>query len=59
MYKKFKQLNPDNIEIEHIMLESTTSNTICFPNVESNDGPERKAYLAWVAEGNVAEEWNQ
>jgi len=29
-----------------------------FPDTETNDGPERKAYLAWVAEGNTAEEWS-
>lgn len=29
-----------------------------FPDIESNTGPERQAYLAWVAEGNTAEEWS-
>jgi hypothetical protein len=28
-----------------------------FPDVETNLGPEREAYLAWVAEGNTATEW--
>lgn len=27
-----------------------------FPNIDSNDGPERRAYLAWLAEGNQPEE---
>lgn len=31
---------------------------INFPDVETNVGPERQAYLAWVAEGNIAEEWS-
>ena len=31
---------------------------INFPDVETNTGPERAAYLAWVAEGNTAEEWS-
>ncbi len=30
---------------------------INFPDVETNLGSERKAYLAWVAEGNTATEW--
>ena len=29
-----------------------------FIDDEMNTGPERKAYLAWVAEGNTAEEWD-
>jgi hypothetical protein len=28
-----------------------------FPDVESNTGPERAAYLAWVAEGNEPLPW--
>jgi hypothetical protein len=30
---------------------------INFPDIETNTGPERQAYLAWVAEGNTATEW--
>ena len=29
---------------------------VVFPTL--SDGPEYKAYLAWVAEGNEATEWN-
>jgi hypothetical protein len=29
---------------------------INFPDIETNTGPERQAYLAWVAEGNTATE---
>ena len=29
---------------------------INFPDVETNLGPEREAYLAWVAKGNTATE---
>jgi hypothetical protein len=31
---------------------------INFPDVETNTGSERAAYLAWVAEGNTATEWS-
>ena len=53
MYKKI------TIEdVEHILLITKIGSMISFPNIESNDGPERQAYLAWVAEGNEAEEWS-
>ncbi|CAB4157706.1 hypothetical protein UFOVP689_42 [uncultured Caudovirales phage] len=29
---------------------------INFPDIETNTGPEREAYLAWVADGNTATE---
>jgi len=34
-----------------------SNGVINFPDVESNTGVEREAYLAWVAEGNTATEW--
>ena len=52
MYKIFTLDNE-----EHILLPREDGSVVSFPNVESNDGPERQAYLAWVAEGNTAEEW--
>jgi hypothetical protein len=58
MYKKLLQTNTiDGSTTEHILLERADGSIVSFPNVESNDGPERQAYLAWVAEGNTAEEW--
>lgn len=41
----------------HILRRLPNGGIQSFPDVETNDGPERKAYLAWVAEGNTAEEW--
>jgi hypothetical protein len=58
MYKKLLQNNLDGLTIEYIILDRGNNEFTSFTNVESNDGPERQAYLAWVAEGNVAEEWN-
>ena len=43
--------------VEHI-LRDTSNGLESFPNVQSNDGPERAAYLEWVAEGNTPEPWN-
>jgi len=28
-----------------------------FPDVDSNSGPERAAYLEWLAAGNVPQPW--
>jgi hypothetical protein len=59
MYKKLLQTNAiDGSTTEHILLPREDGSVVSFPNVESNDGPERQAYLAWVAEGNEAEEWS-
>jgi hypothetical protein len=40
--------------VEYVEL-ITEQGAVGFPNVESNDGPERAAFLAWVAEGNTPE----
>jgi hypothetical protein len=42
-------------EVEHIFLHISDGGMQSFPNVESNDGPERAAYLQWVAAGNEPE----
>lgn len=57
MYKKLLLTNLDGLTTEHILLPREDGSVVSFPNVESNDGPERQAYLAWVEEGNTAEEW--
>ena len=38
------------------ILRSATLGGGQFPMTEDN--PDYRAYLAWVAEGNIAEEWN-
>ena len=50
--------NIDGSTTQHILLQREDGSVVSFPNVESNDGPERQAYLAWLAEGNEAEEWS-
>jgi len=46
-----------NKTTRHIFRRLNDGGIQSFPDVETNNGPERKAYLAWVAEGNTAEEW--
>ena len=41
--------------VEHILRDLPDGGVQSFPNVESNDGPERAAYLVWLAEGNQPE----
>jgi len=42
----------------HILRRLPDGGVQSFPDVETNTGSERQAYLAWVAEGNTAEEWS-
>ena len=44
--------------IRHILCRLPNGAIQSFPDIETNDGPKRKAYLAWVAEGNTATEWD-
>jgi hypothetical protein len=42
-------------EVEHILRDLPDGGVQSFPNVDGNDGPERAAYLAWLAAGGVPE----
>lgn len=42
-------------DVEHVLRDLPDGGVQSFPNVESNDGPERAAYLAWLADGNEPE----
>lgn len=53
----YKDINHTGLTIRNIIHRLENGAIQCFPDVETNDGPERKAYLAWVAEGNTATEW--
>lgn len=41
----------------HIFRHLSDNGVQSFPDVESNDGPERTTYLKWVVEGNQPEPW--
>jgi len=57
MYFFFDETTRD-ITTRHIMCYLSDGTIQSFPNSESNNGSEREAYLAWVAEGNTATEWS-
>ena len=40
----------------HIVQQLEDGSGLSFPLTDDN--PNTAAYLAWVAEGNIAEEWN-
>jgi hypothetical protein len=44
-----------NEPVEHIFRDLANGGVQSFPNVESNDGPERRAYLEWLEAGNEPE----
>ena len=54
----YKILNmTDSMGVAHrsVCAEMEDGSKRWFSDDESNDGPERAAYLAWVAEGNTPE----
>ena len=56
MYRSMTLENPiTGKAVEHIFRDLPDGGVQSFPNVESNDGPERAALLAWLAEGNEPE----
>ena len=56
MYKSLTVTDQRSGEsVEHIFRDLPDGGVQSFPNVESNDGPERAAYLAWLADGNEPE----
>lgn len=56
MYRLLTITNPlTNESTEHILRDLSDGGVQSFPNVESNDGPERAAYLEWLAAGNEPE----
>ena len=42
----------------HIFRHLPDGGVQSFPDVDSNSGPERAAYLEWVAAGGIPEPWN-
>ena len=48
--------SPDGNTQRHIMQPLEDGGVRSFPLTDDN--PNTAAYLAWVAEGNIAEEWN-
>ena len=56
MYRSMTISDPMTGEsVEHIFRDLPDGGIQSFPNVESNTGPERAAYLAWLADGNEPE----
>lgn len=41
--------------VEHVFRELSDGGMQSFPDIDGNLGPERRAYLSWVAEGNEPE----
>ena len=56
MFYYFDTTNPTTNEVQrHIMQPLHGGGNRCFPMTDDN--PNMVEYLAWVAEGNTAEEW--
>lgn len=57
MYYYMDVESPPSGTVRHILRYVGVDAVQSFPNVDSNLGPERAAYLAWVAEGNTPLPW--
>jgi hypothetical protein len=56
MYRSITVTDPiTNEAVEHIFRDLPDGGVQSFSNIESNDGPERAAYLEWLAAGNEPE----
>jgi len=53
----FQDIERFGITTRHIFRYLLDGAVETFPDVESNTGPERAAFLAWVAAGNSPEPW--
>jgi hypothetical protein len=53
MYKTKTIIDTFGNHVEHIYMDAPNGGTTTFPNIESNNGSERIAYLKWIEEGNV------
>ena len=54
MYKYINSYNPIvDKTTKQIIKQNDDGSVTVFPDIETNDGPERKAYLKWLDEGNI------
>jgi hypothetical protein len=53
----YKIMRSRSNEIMSINVEQADGSVMCIPTDPANS--DYQQYLAWVAEGNTAEEWNQ
>jgi hypothetical protein len=54
MYKYINSYNPiSDKTTKQIIKKNDDGSVTVFSDIETNDGPERKAYLKWVEEGNT------
>jgi|694.fasta_scaffold67144_3 hypothetical protein len=54
MYTYINSYNPiSDVTTKQIIVKNNDGSVTVFPDIETNDGPERKAYLKWLNEGKT------